>query len=338
MFRVFATRALAVFAMLAVALTGCSRSAQAQQRDSGATPGPDAGPAQAVTDDPARVLARGRGVTVTAGDVVAEINSRPPALRAGYAEGQRIDQVAREILRRRLLAIEARRRGLADDPVIAQRIEAMLSEELLRRELAAIDAQRITPREIEDYYQAHLAAFTKPERVRASVIVVRDQALGRRVVTWATNTSERRFLLLVRRNSLERSRWAPGSDVGWILRTGGRVDPAIVTAAFALQTPGQVGPEPIQAADGRWYVLRFEERLPVETTPLADVRSAIETRIRAERRAAAADAVVQRVGRELGVRVTPANRAVRVINVPPPDSTPTPPAAPGEGESPSSPH
>jgi hypothetical protein len=299
---------------------------------------PDAGapPPSAVADDPARVLTQGRGVRVTAGHVADEINARPPALRGNFADPAAVDALVRDLARRQLLSAEARRRGALDDPEVQRRLEAILAEELLRRELAAVESQRVTRAEIEAYYQAHLADFTKPDRVRVSVVVVRDQALGRRVVAWARNTSERRFLLLVRRNSMQRTRWPPGSDVGSILRTGSRVDPAIVAAAFRLQTPGQIADEPVQAADGRWYVLRFEERLPTETTPLANVRSAVESRIRADRRAAAIEALVGRLSREAGVRTTPARRSVRVINLPPPEPEETP-AAPEEGVHPPAP-
>jgi hypothetical protein len=69
------------------------------------------------------------------------------------------------------------------------------------------------------------------------------------------------------------------------------VDPAIVTAAFAVPEVGGVVPAPV-AFGNRFSVVKVTGRRPAETTPIEQARDGIRRRIWRERRQAAIDAFV----------------------------------------------
>lgn len=249
---------------------------------------------------------------MTAGDVARVINARPAPMRGQYVDPNAVEQAARSLLRERLLADEARRTHVDDDVEVRAEVDRVLAEAVLRRAVATQTPAPISDAEVTAYYNAHLEdMFTEPEKIRALVILVRTEAVARRLIGQLRRASERRFRATARRASEGRSA-RDGGDVGW-LSAGGAQDPALIAEVFRLHDPGRMSEEPIAGGEGVFYVVRVAEVAAPTPMPLDSLRRTIRSRIEAERRTALEDALLQRLMRERGVRVVPAAPLVNVV-------------------------
>ena len=115
------------------------------------------------------------------GGVVTEVELRqalqklPPAMRANFESlaGQR--DVAASLVDRRLLVIEAERRGLASDPEIQRQVreleERLLIQALVDQEQRA--AGKTPESELRAAYDAQREAFATPVRIKVGRVMVR---------------------------------------------------------------------------------------------------------------------------------------------------------------------
>ncbi len=274
---------------------------------------PPAPPLRAFARDPSAQVARGRDVAVTAGDVAAVINARPAALRGTFAAASELDRVGEELVRERLLAAEARRRRLDRDPRIRRELDRILARAVLDPLVDASLREPVAAADVQRYYDSHPADFTRPERVRTSVIVLEDEPTARRVLAMVRRSRPGAFRGIVRRFSTDRRSRRRSGDAGFWDRVGGGTDPALVDAAFALAAPGQLVDHVVATQDELFYIIRLDERRPAEVIPLADLRVTIESRIRRERLGVLEDHVASSLAHQAGVQATPASRVVRMV-------------------------
>jgi peptidyl-prolyl cis-trans isomerase C len=92
----------------------------------------------------------------------ARARVQPLDQRRAYAEG---------LARFELFALEARRRGLENDPEVQEAMKRAMVQQLLIKEFDE-KAPPITPEEIASYYEAHKAEFVQPARARYSHLLV----------------------------------------------------------------------------------------------------------------------------------------------------------------------
>lgn len=145
-------------------------------------------------------------------------------------------------------------------------IEALLGEGLRNPPAAP---------EIESYYTAHPAEFTRPERVRLRQILTEDRKTADRV--WGELHHGGDFAALARRYSRDPSA-ASGGYQGELARTD--LPPSFADTIFALR-PGEAS-RPV-AADYGFHIFEVVERIPAGVLPLAAARAEIEPKLRQER-------------------------------------------------------
>lgn len=100
--------------------------------DPAASPAGDRGPVTVVALlPPGEVIARGQGVTVTAGELYAALSDAPPSLLRRYAqEPAALAALVDRMVSDRLLAAEARRVGLDRDAAVMAALERALVSRL----------------------------------------------------------------------------------------------------------------------------------------------------------------------------------------------------------------
>ena len=274
--------------------------------------GPSAAPREvfATATDPSRAFATmQRAPLITAGELAAEINRRVPPLRAAYVDPARVEELARDMVRDRVLAEAARRAGMLDDAEVKREIERTLARVLLERALAADPGPIFDEAAARAFYDVHVAEYTKPEQVRLIGIVLATREDAVRVLAEVSRVGERRFEAVARRRSIDAQSRRRDGSLGW-LYVGSRPEAALIEAAFALRV-GQTAAAPLEV-DGRFYVLRATERRAPEPVPFERARSAVVSRLRAEHRQRVIDVVLARTRRDQGVSVRPAAALVRV--------------------------
>lgn len=211
---------------------------------------------QALTlDERDPVLARVDGTVVRRSDVEREAASQvegsdeQPAAPGSEAFGDVLD----DLIDQRLLAMEARRRGL-DQSEEAQRRLALAEERILGNVLVETAlANAVNEETIERIYQEQVRLIPLGEEIRARHILVdtREEADAIKALIDAGQD----FASLAVRMSQDQATRLEGGDLGYFSREG--VLPAFGAVAFATGE-GEVS-EPFQTEFG-WHILKVVDR------------------------------------------------------------------------------
>lgn len=238
--------------------------------------------------------------TVTVGQFAQQIAEKSPYLRARYASPERRRELLDELVKFELLAKEAARRGLDKSEEVQRAKRQVMVQQMMKAEFEdKVKLSDITDQEIEAYYQAHPEEFNKPAQVRASQIVVRDEAKAKRALKLALETKdEDAFRKLVTEFSEDADGKARGGDLQFFSRPAERVagDPevpdAVAEAAFKLENLGDVAPELVRTPAG-FHIVRLTSKRKALARTLDAVRRPIQNKLWRQKREAAVDAFMQ---------------------------------------------
>ncbi|WNG16931.1 peptidylprolyl isomerase [Cystobacter fuscus] len=232
------------------------------------------------------IVARFTGGVISLEEMRREAQRLPPSLREQFESeaGQREFVLA--MVDKRLMAREARRRGLAERPDIVRQVreleERLVIQELLAEEERAAGAP--SEAELRAYHEANKASFQRPERVHvARVLAAVAPGAGAAEKARARSRAEE-FARRLRSGEPMSRVYSAGDgperalqgDLGWWTR-GERGDKRLEEAAFALSSPGQLSPV-VETAEG-FAVVQLLEREPGRTPSFEEVRSEVEGRL-----------------------------------------------------------
>lgn len=280
------------------------------------------------TVDPSTVLASGRGVRITVADLVARLHDATGALMGDYVlRPGAVDELIDRMVSDRVLADEARRQGLENDPLVRAAIERILVARLRARTInPAADGERPTDDEVRAWYDAHPERFHFPERRRVRLMFFRARRDAQAALSLALLRRRGRPVHDVRRLAGERNddpalRSMNGDvrDVTRVPFPGGLVlDAAVRAAAFEIVNDGDTLP---RLVEGRWrdepgfFVVNLVSRRRPEERSLRAQADWIRLRIVMQRRVDAERARVEALLRER--RVTRAATAAEVVRFEP---------------------
>lgn len=244
---------------------------------------------------PAEAAGTGDQTVITIGDekiTENEFNGFVESLPAQYraqAEGPMKRQMAEQIASMRLLANEARRRGLDKDKTLQNRIK--LQTENMLAGAALNDLMKSSPVDEEaarKYYEAHKGEYEQAQarhilvRFKGSPVPMREgqkelteeEALAKAQALRKRLEGGEDFATLAKAESDDTGSGANGGDLGTFKR--GSMVPAFEEAAFKL--PINELSEPIRTQFG-YHIIRADKR---ESKPFEEVRAEIEGRLKPE--------------------------------------------------------
>jgi parvulin-like peptidyl-prolyl isomerase len=216
------------------------------------------------------------------------------------------------LVRFELLAQAADRAGLTKDPDALHALRQIAVTKLVNKTLGeAASPDSITRADIERDYSARQASeFTSPPGARVRHLRVADAKVADRLAAQARALApedDRGFATLVSSASDDEPTRATGGDLGFIDKNS-RLPRAIVDAALALTTPGEVL-GPIKTESG-YEILRLVSLRAAAVSPLSSVEESIRQRLYRERRAKALDELIARLRAETPVEVIQPREAV----------------------------
>ncbi|HET9155281.1 MAG TPA: peptidylprolyl isomerase [Myxococcaceae bacterium] len=264
---------------------------------------------------PSPAIARFDGGVVTEAELRQALQKLPPAMRSNFDSlaGQR--DVAASLVDRRLLVLEAERRGLASDPDIQRQVRE-LEERLLIQSLVDQEqrtAGKAPEAELRAYYDAQRESFATPVRIKVGRVMLRvpqsataaDRARAhQRVERWAARLKAGESLTRVAAEG-EGPEKAQGGVLGPLTRAD-IGDRAFADAAFSLKTPGTVSPVFAQA-DGL-AVVKLLERTESRIPPFEEVRPAVEAKVAPGRQRQVFEELINRLRKSSDVRIDLARR------------------------------
>ncbi|MFO0603207.1 MAG: peptidyl-prolyl cis-trans isomerase [Polyangiales bacterium] len=283
--------------------------------------------------DPHSPVARGRGVDLTLGELIARMQDVTGVVQERFVnDPNALPELVNRIVADRVLAAEARRRGLENDPLVRAAVERALVARLRTLVIhPAADAARPTDADVQRWYDEHPERFHIPERRRVRVIFSENQRHAQETLRLATLRRAQRYVHGFRRLAGERNVEPHLRSMAGDLRdvtlnplpNTPAIDNALRAAAFEIVREDQVLPRLVEGEwHGRhgWFVVCLVGRRRAEERSLQAQADWIRLRIMAERRVAAERERVDALVRDAAVARSPVERMIRFDPAPPMDA------------------
>lgn len=287
------------------------------------------------------LLAQVGSAQFTLCDFARRLATQNPYLRARLSTPDSRRALVRAWVDSEVLALEARTRGMADEPSVRNAIFSQLARQIESEVRASVPPPTVSEADIEQYYNAHTSDYQSPAQVRFSQIVLSSRADADRVLVEAQRIAadDAAWRALVTRETRDENSRTTGGDMGFVSREGsGTVPRDLASAAFTLTEVGHVLGTVVETQTGgpnrthAFHILRKIANRDALRRPLDDVRRAIRNRLFEERndegQNRAIRALLERLRREHPVSID--ERVLGSVHI---DAPPlgTPPALAGRG-------
>jgi peptidyl-prolyl cis-trans isomerase C len=153
----------------------------------------------------------------------------------------------------RALVIEAEKTGLDKDPTVARQVTAAEDRALQSAMLSKVVGPTVTDEAVKAAFDKEAAGKPPEEEVRASHILVADEADAKKIIAELNGGAD--FATLAKQNSTDPG-GKTGGDLGFFKKDD--MVPEFAAAAFALK-PGEITQTPVHTQFG-WHVIKLEER------------------------------------------------------------------------------
>jgi peptidyl-prolyl cis-trans isomerase C len=284
-------------------------------------------------------LAKVDDVVITVGDFQERINKQSPYVRARYTSLERKKEFLDSLVRFELLAKEADRRGLSKDPEVVRTMKQVMIQKLLSGEFDKLKLDDVSDAEVKAYYDAHPEEFNKPEEVRVSTIVVKDEKAAKKVMAdpRIKGPDNQDFRKLVSELSVDLATKDRGGDLRYFSRDSKDVPQAIIDAAYKLANIGDVS-TPVKTEAGV-AILKLTGRRKALVRTYDEVKQQIKNHVYGDHRKDAMENFVKKLRETTTVKIDEGKLAKVQIEgtgngfpgpgVPPPASGQFHPGAPG---------
>lgn len=217
------------------------------------------------------VVARVNGVEIYLTDVEEARSRLPERFRQGPIEGV-FGILVNTLIDSKIMAAEARKQGIADDPEFKRRM-AMVTEQVLERSLLTRHLERVlTDDMLKKAYAGMVKNMGNKKEIRARHILLKTQKEAKAVIAELNKGAD--FAELAKKKSIGPSKEA-GGDLGYFGE--GQMVPAFFKAAFALDV-GAVTKVPVKTRFG-WHVIKLEDKRDVKPPTFEEVRGRLSTEL-----------------------------------------------------------
>jgi parvulin-like peptidyl-prolyl isomerase len=210
-----------------------------------------------------KTLVSNKDVKVTDDDFLAYMERVPVEMRLeAMADGERNNKVVDLIFTNRMLAIEARKSGLAQDPAMARRAEQAVEAFLAQQYSLWLEKNAKLPDLEGRAYELYLAnprKYTEPERVELQHILVstdgrtKEMARARANEIRAKALAGEDFLKLAEANSDDPGFKRDAGRLGFVAAAD--IDHRLAAVAFKMKADGELS-EPIETNSGYHLIKR----------------------------------------------------------------------------------
>jgi peptidyl-prolyl cis-trans isomerase C len=276
------------------------------------------------------VVAEGNGIAITAEEFKARLDEQSPFIRARFASLDRKKEFLDNLVRFELLAAEAAKRGLDQDPEVQMMMKRVMVQKLVQKSFSdAETAKTIPDAELEAYYRQHEAEYRRPAKVRVAQIVFKSEAEAKKALP-SLRADDRKspaaFAAAARQHSLDEASKNAGGDLGFRAKDEleAQLSKAAADAAFGLRDGELAGP--FAVAQGFAILKRtgFQDALD---RPLDAVKPQIANKLAKERRTKEFDDFVKKLKDGAKIQVNDAELEKIVVAAPQPQGVHAMPGA-----------
>ena len=136
---------------------------------------------------------------------------------------------------------------------------------------------KITDKEVEKYYQEHVAEFAMPEQVKASHILVKEEKLANELKARLEKGED--FAKLAKEHSIDPGSRESGGELGYF--PAGRMVPEFDKAAFSTPV-GQLSP--VIKTEHGYHIIKVEDKKPARTLTLEEVKPFLAMQLESQKK------------------------------------------------------
>ncbi len=240
----------------------------------------------------AKVLARIGDVEITDGYLKKVIDEMPPRFKQQVATLDGRKDLLKKIVEMKVVAGEARRKGLEAAPGVMEKIEQILAIEYMGNLKKTI---KIDEAEIKKFYDENKAQYLQKEQVQAKHILVKTEEEAKAVQEELKGGKA--FGEIAAAQSVCPSK-AKGGDLGWFER--GRMVPEFEEAAFGLKKGETSG---IVKTQFGYHIIQATDRKEPAQKEMAEVSDAIRQQLEQARMGDLFKSTVERLKAEQKVEI-----------------------------------
>jgi peptidyl-prolyl cis-trans isomerase C len=290
------------------------------------------------------------GDSITTEELQKRFQEMSPYARARYQTVDQRKEYLDGLARFEVLAQEALRRGLQNEPEVVEMAKKVMVQKLIQQELDGKNAA-VPENELAAYYDKHKSDYVKPEMVRATALFLMaaradaDAVKAKRAQMDALLEKAKAlspndyagFGKLAREHSEDAKSKALDGDLRYLSaqEMSAQLGPAVSDAAFALKANGELS-NIVQTESG-FYLLKLQGRQAPLNLTLDQVRPQLQGRIANEHRQQNFDKLVESLKRKSNYTLDDAALAKVEVDIkaptreakgPPPGFLPAGPGAP----------
>ncbi len=220
--------------------------------------------------------------TITDTELAARFAELNPYTRARYQTLEQKREYLDGLVRYELLAREAAKRNLQNDPEVVEAMKRVMVQRLIKTEIEEKPGL-IGGDEVKKYYDAHVSDYVKPAMTRLRHVFVKteNRAKGEEILKRAVALQPldyAAFSMLARENSEEPRTQPIEGDLRFLTddELSKQYGPELVTAAAELKQVGEVYPKLIETKTG-FHILKLEGRQVALNLAMDQVKQSIES-------------------------------------------------------------
>lgn len=208
---------------------------------------------------------------ITDKDLQIKIDSLPAQYVSFYSSAEGKRKLLDQLVQQKLFYLEAKSKNYEQDADVQDALEKMKEEVLtnyyLKKEMEKIT---VSDKEINDYYQQNKSNFLAEASVKASHILVKDEAQAKDLISKIKNGGN--FEQLAKEHSTCPS-GKNGGDLGYFSK--GQMVKPFEDAAFALKT-GEMTENPVQTQFG-WHIIKVTDKKEAKQQDLSEIKGEIRS-------------------------------------------------------------
>lgn len=214
------------------------------------------------------VVARVEGTEIRMSDLETAWEGLPAQFHS-MAKDQLMPAILDQLIDRRLAALAAQKKGLAEDPQVVRELAHAREDVLQSAYLRSYAGAQITDAALKARYQAKVKAFKAEPEVHARHILTKDEATIRQAAERLKKGEA--FEKVAKELSTDGSS-IEGGDLGFF--TADKMVPEFSKVAFKL-APGKVS-EPFKSRFG-WHIVKVEEKGLTKAPTFEEVKNELKS-------------------------------------------------------------
>jgi peptidyl-prolyl cis-trans isomerase C len=254
--------------------------------------------------------------SVTAEELQQRLSEMSPFARARYQTPEQRKEYVEGLARFELLAAEALKRGLQNDPEVVETAKKVMVQRLIQKEFEEQAGKKLEDAELQAFYEKHKSDYVKPEMLRLSDIFLpaakeaperaaqREKAVELRGAAAAAPTLDFQAFAKLAREHNQDGRTKPlDGDMRFLSveELTQQYGTEVATAAQQLKAPGELSE--VVETDKGFYVLKLQARQAPLDLSLDQVKTTLQSRILYERKTAAFSAFIDKLKAEQQLKV-----------------------------------